>query len=847
MLKLVLRGIRANLGRLIMTLISVLLGVAFVSGSFILADSLRAIFNGISEDAFAGVDAQVRAVEPELNSGQNLIRFDESVLADIQDLPSVRFAEAGIFAFELVYSVKEDGEINRPLGPPVFTSSWGGENPVSSFTIIEGTAPVGRQVALDKEQADQGDFKLNDQVTLALPSGALEDFEMSAIIDFGDGGTGGAFFILLDLPTTQDVLDAHGVVDSIVINAENDVSPENLLSEVGAVLPAGIEVVSGETVVGEQQESFGTIIDIIGYILLGFAGVVLFVSTFIIRNTFSILVGQRTKQLGLLRSIGASAGQIRRMVLYEALAIGLLASGIGLVGGIGAASALKWLFGQGGGGFPDGPTQILPRTIVVVVLVGLVVTVGSAMVPAFRAAKVSPLEAIRDGGKQGRSNRFRALAGSAVLIPGLILLFTGMFASIDSTTTKLTAIGLGAALTFIGVAMLSGLFAGIVTYKIGAPIEALTGITGRLGRDNAVRNPERTAATASALMIGLALITGVSVMASSLLSTFDELLEDSIAADLLIFEQNQGLPFSPVLVDQLDSLPDTNLVAGYSAVEVAINDEPVRAYAYNSEVGDRVVNFGILEGTANLSPAGIAIWNDEAETLGLALGDSVSIRLEDGFETNLVVEAIYEDKSPLIDVNFLVTQELISGHLNVDAVNFVGVIFADGADPVAGRAAVDDVLKAYPQLASQDNTEAQEQFKSQIASLQLLVNGLLAMCLISAFFGIVNTMALSVLERTREIGLLRAVGMTRRQLKKTIRWEAIIVSLFGSLLGVGMGLLLGWAGVVAIPDSFISKVGIPWFQLVIFLIGGGVLGIIAAFFPASRAAKMDVLQAIATE
>ena len=846
MLKLVLRGIRANLGRLFMTLISVLLGVAFVSGSFILADSLRAIFNGISEDAFAGVDAQVRAVEPELNSGQNLIRFDEAILADIQDLPSVRYAEAGIFAFELVYSVKEDGEINRPLGPPVFTSSWGGESPVSSFTIIEGTAPVGRQVALDKAQVEQGDFKLNDQVTMALPSGELEDFALSAVIDFGDGGTGGAFFILLDLPTTQDVLDADGVVDSIVINAENDVSSEALLSEVGALLPADIEVVTGETVVGEQQESFGTIIDIFGYILLGFAGVVLFVSTFIIRNTFSILVGQRTKQLGLLRSIGASAGQIRRMVLYEALAIGLLASGIGLVAGIGVAWALKWLFGQGGGGFPDGPTQILPRTIVVVVLVGLVVTVGSAMVPAFRAAKVSPLEAILDGGKKGRSNRFRALAGSGVLIPGLILLFTGMFASIDSTTTKLTAIGLGAALTFIGVAMLSGLFAGMVTYKIGAPIESLTGITGRLGRDNAARNPERTAATASALMIGLALITGVSVLASSLLRTFDELLEDSLTADLFIFEQNQGLPFSPVVVDQLDSLPDTDLVGGYASVEVAINDNAENAYAYNSEVGDRVVNFAITEGTANLSPNGIAIWDEEAAERGLALGDSVTIRLEDGFETELTVEAIYEDKS-ILDANFLITRDLMAGHLNVDAVDFVGVTYAAGADPVAARTAVDEILKAYPQLSSQDNTEFQEQVKSQIDSLQLLVNGLLAMCLISAFFGIVNTMALSVLERTREIGLLRAVGMTRKQLKQTIRWEAIIVSLFGSLLGVGMGLLLGWAGVVAIPDSFISKVGIPWFQLVIFLIGGGVLGIIAAFFPASRAAKMDVLQAIATE
>lgn len=848
MLKLVLRGIRANLGRLFMTLISVVLGVAFVSGSFILADSLRSIFDGISEDAFAGVDAQVRAREVELDSsGQNAKRFDESVITEIQAIPGVNYAEGGLFAFEQVYSLKADGELNRPQGPPVFTASWGGESPVSSFTLLEGSAPSGQQVALDKAQVSTGKFSLGDQVTLALPSGSLNEFELSGIIDFGEGGTGGAYFILFDLPTVQSILGAEGQIDSIVVNSENGADSEALLADIASLLPADLEVVSGQAVIDESKQDFGAFIDIFGYILLGFAGVVLFVSTFIIRNTFAILVGQRTRQLGLLRSIGASASQIRTMVLSEAVIIGLLASAIGLVGGIGVASLIKWAISQGdGGGFPDGPTEIRTRTILVVILVGLVVTVASALIPAFKAAKVTPLDAIRDGGKTSRSTSFRLIAGAAVLIPGLISLFSGMFLSIDSTTLRLTFIGLGAALTFIGVAMLSGLFAGLVSYKMGAPVEQLSGVTGRLARENAARNPERTAATASALMIGLALITGVAVLASSLLKSFDDLLEGALTADLFVFEEAQQLPFSSVVVDRLSDLPETDLVAGYASVKARVFGEATTFAAFNTEAGDRVVNIGITDGVATLSEKGLAVFAEEASDRGLSVGDTVAIEMEDGFESDLIVEGIFDDDS-VLDAKWLLNIDFAEPHSNLQGVDFVGVIYGAGVDPVVGRQAADSVLQDFPQLASQDNSEFKEQLTSQVNQLQLIVNLLLAMCLISAFVGIVNTMALSVLERTREIGLLRAVGMTRDQLKSTIRWEAVIVSLFGSFLGVAMGLLLGWAGVVAVPGAFLSKVGIPWVQLVIFLIGGGILGVIAAFFPATRAAKMDVLQAIATE
>ena len=846
MFKLIYRGIIANLGRLVLTLVSVVLGVAFVSGSFILADSLRAVFNQISEDAFAGVDAQVRAIQGELSSDEAPPRFDDGIIEAIAATPGVDYAEGGLFAFEQTYSLGADGEPVRPTGPPVFTVSWGGPSPVSSFTIIEGEAPVGQQVALDRAQVEAGDFTLGDEVIIAFPTGDPEPFELSAVIDFGEGGTGGAYFLLYDLATTQRLIGAEGVVDSVVVNG-GDTPGDELLAAIAPVLPDNLEVVPGETVEQEQKDSFGSFINVFGNVLLGFAVVVLFVSTFIIYNTFAILVGQRTRQLGLLRSIGASSTQIRLMVLIESVIIGLFASIIGLFGGLGVAAALKWLFSLGGGEFPSGPLQILPRTIVVVVAVGLLVTVGSALIPAIRASRVSPLEAVRDGGRKERSLRFRLYTAALVLIPGLALLLLGMFASIESTRSRLVLIGAGAALTFIGVSMASVLFAGPVARLLGLPIARTRGVNGRIARDNASRNPQRTAATATALMIGLALITGVSVLTTSLLATFDDLLADSVAADAFVFEDSQQLPFSPSVVDAIGSLAEVDQVSGFGSARVKVDDDVVDAAFYDSQTGTRVVNPKVSSGDiTDLGVDGVAILDDEADKRGLAVGDTVQLELEDGFTGEVTVKAIF-DEARLTESSWLFDRQLISPHVSSDQISFVGVVFTENTELEAGKAAVERALEPFPQLVVQDNSEFQEQMQAQIKQLQYLVWGLLVLCLVVAFFGIVNTMALSVLERIREIGLLRAVGMTRGQLKSSVRWEAIIVSVFGSVLGVLMGLLLGSAAVIAIPDSFISRIGIPWIPMAIFVLVGAVIGVIAAFFPASRAARLNVLDAISHE
>ncbi len=843
--KLIISGLRASKGRLALTVLAVFLGVSFVSGAFVLADSLRAIFDQVSEDAFAGVDAQVQSIPPDLSSGENFVRFDAALVDDVRALPEVEFAEGGIFVFEQVYTVGADGEVNRPTGPPVFTSSWGGPSAVSAFTLVDGEPPVGQQVALDKAQAEAGGFSIGDDITLSLPTGEPETFELTGIIDFGQGGTGGAYFILLDLPTTQRVLGIGNEIDSIVVNAADGVETADLLASIETVIPAGIEVLSGEDVIADQQAEFGEFIDIFGNILLGFALVTLFVATFIIYNTFAILVTQRTRELGLLRAIGASGPQIRAIVLVEALIVAVVASIFGLLGGLGVASALKWLFSQGGGEFPEGPLQILPRTIIVTFAVGIVVTVLSALVPSFRASRVSPLEAIREGGEVRRSMRFRLIAGSAVLVPGVVLLGLGLFGGADSTAGVLTLLGLGSALTFIGVAMVSALFASRVASLIGAPIDRLRGIVGHLARQNASRNPQRTTATATALMIGLALITGVAVLTESIRTSFTAVLDETVDADLFIFEENQGLGFSPTVIDQLGALPEVGASVGFGVIETRIDGVVEDTATVTTDQVDAVVDLGVLEGSTALGTDGIAVYADKATELALAVGDTVAIELEDGFTTDLTVKAIFDDATFFNGSNWFIDRALASPHISTDLVGTVAVTYVDGIDAATGRAAVDEALTAFPQLSSQDNAEFKETLQSQINQLLVIIGGLLLVCVIVAFFGIVNTMALAVLERTREIGLLRAVGMTRPQLKSSVRWESVIVSLFGSLLGVVMGMLLGWAAVVAVPDSFISSVSIPWNLIVIFLLTGGVLGVVAAAFPARRASRLNVLAAIA--
>ena len=450
---------------------------------------------------------------------------------------------------------------------------------------------------------------------------------------------------------------------------------------------------------------------------------------------------------------------------------------------------------------------------------------------------------MRDGAAAAAttSRTRRIVFGGIVFGLGTVLLLLGLFGSLD-VSPRLSALGFGSALLFIGTAMLSVLFAGAVTRLIGAPVEAVKGLTGRLGRDNASRNPQRTSATATALMIGLALITGVAVLTASIQTTLNRTLDETVAADLFVFDDAQGLEFAPSAVDQLAADPAISAASGRSRISARIDGEVAGVSGLDLATEDRVFDLQLSEGSYNAGDSGVLVLRETAEELGLTLGDEIDVEFEliDGtFE----IVGIFDDNT-LAANDWVFDRSVTTAAADIAAVEFVGAVLADGIEPAAGQMAAEAAIANFPQLAVQDNTEFRETQEAQIAQVQALIFALLGLCIVVAFIGIVNTMALSVLERTREIGLLRAVGTTRRQLRSMVRWEAVIVGLFGALLGVVLGLVIGNAAVTAIPDSVAATVEIPWGWAIALLIVGAVLGVLAAVFPARRAANMNVLDAI---
>ncbi len=922
MFKLSLRGIRAHLGRLALTFVAISLGVGFVSGSFIIKDSLTEVFDGIVNASNADVDARVQAADVEFGEvGSDL---PESLVAELEALPEVGFAEGsvGYAQVNAFVPLDEQGEQRIPNGPPILSFSWSGtrDGATEVFTMDEGTKPGPGQVAIDYRQAEVIGAGAGDVVIFNTPTGQ-QNFEVSGVIRFE--GSAGAWFVLFDLPTAQALYDKVGLVDSISIGAATGTTEVELLEAIAPIIPDGAEALGNSAILEEDSADFTQIINIIGNLLLAFALVALFVSLFIIYNTFAILVSQRIQEIGMLRAIGATAGQVRASIVFEALVVGVLGSAAGILTGVGVAAAIKGLF-QRVGGFPETGTVIGVRTIAVSLIVGIVATVISAIGPAFRASRISPIAAMRNEPPSEHSTRVRTAIGVVTTVLGLAALFLGLFGGFD-TAPLLGLLGVGAIFTFVGVAMLSVLFAGPVANAVGrGPIMASLGLFGglvlavfgvgvtlggiggpslllirdgissstlgavaggvalvligvtmvrsgipavarsvrliidllrggpeiklvRLARQNAARSPQRTAATATALMIGLALVTTVSVLGQSLKSSFASTLDTAITADLFVFSSTQQ-PTPVELGEQLRDLDGIDQIARFRFDEIKVGDEIVDLSAYETATTDQIMNIDLTEGELRQLGAGeVYVFRDvaEASVPPLALGDTIDAQFSDGSEATLTIAGIYDDNS-VIDASYLMDLDVFQQYYpDVEDV-FVGATLEDGANAKTVKAEAKEIASAYPQIEVKDNQEFLEQAESQVNSMLALINGLLGLALIVAFFGIVNTIVLSVLERTREIGLMRAIGMTRDQLMTTIRLEALIVCLFGAVLGLVLGALFAWAAVSAIPDEVISSVSIPWLTMGIILMASSVLGVLAAFLPARRAAQLDVLEAIAT-
>lgn len=914
LLKLSARNIRANILRLLLTAVAITAGVAFVSGSFILADSLSDTFTGIFENAGSETDARVQVAELEFGDDERTL--SDTIVADIEALPETgRVSPSVALAdqFTPFIALNAEGEEVKPNGPPIITFSLSeadieraeSSDAEDQISLAAGTAPMGiDQVALDVDYAELVGASVGDDIEFITPDGN-RTFELAGTVEFPV--TGGAAFVMFDFETAQTLYDKEGLVDTIELGAAGGTDADDMIAAVAEILPEGAEVIDQQTLIENDLEGFNSFIGIFRNVLLAFAGIALFVSLFIIYNTFAILVNQRMTEIGMLRAVGATGSQIRWSIVIEAFLVGVIGSILGILGGVGVAGLIKAGF-QAAGGFPETGTVLTTTTIIVSLIVGIGATVLSALGPAISASRVSPIAAIRNEGPTEQSTRRRVIGGAVILAIGLILLGIGLFGS-GSVSGVLTALAVGAIFMFVGVALLSVLFAGpivsvlgkpavlggallglgllliVLTFSIGdgAPSGVLSIITfvpkmivsvvavivglsiiatnsrggkpvglggsgasleGRMATRNAARSPQRTAATATALTIGIALISTVGTVGESIKASFSDSLDAGVQADLFIYDIETGSNFSPELAQEVRGVDGIGVVSSFRFNEVRVGEDVKDLSSFDSDTGTSLVNFDVTEGSpTGLGTDGVLIFRDEADERGVGVGDTVPVEFVDSEIEELRIVGIFEDNS-VLNSPYLIDNQLYDlHHENIDD-GFVGASVAEGADAAEVKAAVTEIASGYSSVEAQDNEEFRADQEGQVDGLITLINFMLSFALFVAFLGVVNTIVLSVVERTREIGLLRAIGTTRQQLRSMIRWEAVIVCLFGAFLGIVVGVVFAYAAVSAIPDDIIGTFAFPYETIVFGILVAALAGVAAALFPAASAAKKDVLTAI---
>lgn len=846
MWKLSVRQLLSHKIRFLMTSFAVILGVSFVVGSLVVTDTVRRSFDTLFDEITEGTDLVVRsesAFEDQSFSG-NREPLPEDLVERVAAVDGVEVAEGGVGG--TAQPVAPDGEPVTTTGAPLLGTTWGATDRLYPVTLSEGEKPdEAGEIALDQGTFDEFDFELGQPVDVLLPAGR-ETFTLVGTATFGESNSlAGARLTMFTAEEAQRVFDREGLVEEIYVGLADGADADAVQAAVAGNVPSGVEVVTGDAVADEGSEEIGQFVDIFGNVLLGFAAVALFVSAFYIYNTFSIILGQRVRELALLRAIGASAAQIRRTVVLEALLVGTVASVIGTGTGMLTALGLRQLLNAGGFGLPSDALVLEPVTVVAAFVIGIGVTLVASVIPARSAAKVPPIAALRDGlVANERSRRLRLAIGAVMTGLGALLVLIGLTVA-DGAVATLSSLGLGAVLVFLGIANLSPLFAGPVAHALGTPVARFFGEPGVLARENATRNPYRTASTASALVIGLALVTMASVVGTSVKDTFAAKIDQSVDADFVISESSFA-GFSPRLAENLSETPEIEAVSGIRFGRFQFEGR-VRDLVAVGPDGGELVDIDIQDGAtlAELGAEGIFVHEDPARDLGLAPGDEVTVAFAATGEQTFTVTGIHADAT--FAGNYVISTEAWDANFT-DRVD--GVVMAkavDDVDPAQARAAVEAALAEFPQADIEDRQEFLASQQAQIDQILVTVNVLLLLAVVIAVLGIANTLALSVFERTRELGLLRAVGMSRRQTRRMVRWEAAIVSLFGAVLGIGVGVLFGLAASAAMPESFLDRISIPTGTLVGLLVLAIVAGLLAAIAPARRAARLDVLRAITTE
>jgi putative ABC transport system permease protein len=837
-----LKSLFAHKLRLALTALAVVLGVAFMSGTFVLTDTIKHTFDALFQQTSAGKDAVVRAVAPYGNTGQqgDLLGIrpltPESLLPTVQSTPGVGAAEGSVSGE--VTALGKNGKVFNSHAPTL-AFSWFTDRRLSALNLSSGRAPTGPdEVAIDAAAVKKQHFALGDRITIIGNQGPGQ-YTLVGITKFGSSDNlAGATVVSFELSTAQRVAGKPGYFNEIDVAATPGTSSQALLSAIGARLPKGFEVVTGAEAASEEANTVTQSLNQFNTILLVFAGIALFVGAFLIFNTFSILVGQRTRELALLRAIGASRRQINSSVLGEAFITGVVGSLVGLALGVALAAGLYALLDALGVSLPRSSLQFEARTAIVGLIVGTVVTVVSAVLPALRAGRIPPAAGLReDAVIQETSLRRRAIVGGAVLAVGIVVLAVGLFAS-----AGILAVGVGAAVTFIGVAMLAPFVVGPLVSVLGRPLPAMAGVSGELGKENAARNPRRTAATASALMVGLALVAAIATLGSSATASFNDAFNKSIKATYVLVPSGMGT-ISPAAEPVVRTVPGVTASSAIRTAQWHLGRTGKSVTGIDPVGGPQIVTLNMVTGSvAALARNEVLIDNTVAKNDHFKVGEILPMGFAATGVQRVVIGGTYKTNQFL--GNYTVSNEFLGANVTQVQDEAIGVKTTSTSPEMT--AALDAAMQPYANVKVQTAAQFKSDQKKQLNSILSIVYALLGLSIVIALIGVVNTLALSVMERTREIGLLRAVGMQRRQLKRMIRGESLLVSLIGAILGLVLGVCLGAAVVSALSSSFITTLAIPVTTIIVVLILAVIFGVLAAVWPARRAAKLDVLQAIYT-
>jgi putative ABC transport system permease protein len=846
-----LRGLLGRKLRAILTAFAIVLGVAMISGSYVLTDTLSKSFDGVYDESYEATDAIISSKQAiETDDGETEApAFSAGVLRQVERLPGVRVAQG---------SIEDEARLVDKSGEPIGNANNGiawavdpsADQSLNPLKLADGEWPSGDgEIAIDKATAEKQGFAIGQTVG-AFGDGPVSDYRVSGIVTFGSADSlGGATITVFDLGTAQKLFDKRAKFDLIRVGASPGTSEAELVSQIQPLLSETTQVKGAEAQAAADSKETQEGMSIIKYVLLGFGGISLFVGSFVIANTLAITVAQRMRELATLRTLGASRGQVLRSVVLESVAIGVIGSVAGLFLGLGIAVGLMALLETLGIELPSGGLVFAPRTIVVSLAVGTSIALLASLRPAVRATRIPPIAAVREGAVMpgSRFARYAVRVSAVVFVAALALFSYGVFASGLDTVVRIVALVLGVLLLFVSVSMVASRVVRPLAFVLGAPGARLGGTAGALARQNAVRNPTRTASTAAAVMIGLALITFVAVLGQGVRTSFTSAVNDLFVADYALTADAEKV--SSQAAETVARQPGV-VVSEVRGADAKRNGKAIHVTGVDRNLS-RTVDMAWTEGStsvpARLGRDGAFVTDRYADENGLKVGSPVTVETPTGKTLELQIEGVFDEPkggSPFGNGVTVSKETFDDSFANHD--NELTLLNVSGGPSDANTAKLEQALAAFPDVS----VETRDQFRdSQLADLKTTLNVLyvlLGLSVIVSLFGVINTLVLSVFERTRELGMLRAIGMTRRQVRRMIRHESIVTALIGAALGIAVGLFLAFITTLALSDYGIV-LSVPVGTLAVFVVVAILAGMLAAILPARRASRLNVLEALQYE